>query len=198
MNKKIRPLLVAVAVVALSAPAVASANTPTLFDHSGKVNTSAKILATSTNFEIKAAVGRIYCAKMTLTAEVTHNASGTVRAAGNGGGLTTLCQIEDVPPQSVAITDLTLAQLHTATSGSGTMNLSFEASFTFPGIPTIQCSFASASVPFTYTAGVTNDTIKVANGNMAGTPAGQCEPGTLNVSFTLETDVSPYPQVWFQ
>lgn len=187
MNRKLATFLAAVAVLAFALPASASANTPTLFDHAGKVAVGAKILMTSTNWTVQTALGLTKCSKVSITGTVTNNGGGTVRGIGQGSSGSP-CLVNGNP---YSLTDLTVLEFHTAAAGSGTLALTFKKE-----VSGILCHFTSAGVPFTYTAGVTNDTIQITNGNLTGTPAGPCEPGILNATLTLETEESG--AVWIQ
>lgn len=182
-------LITAVAFVALAVPIGASAKTPTLFDHTGQLPVGEKFLTTSPNVVLTTGFGNTQCAQVTITGKVTQNASGTVKAVSEGVGFGTNCSLGGKP---IPVTDFTVAELHTGVAGSGTINITFKS--TYPG-ETV-CHF-SAVVPFTYTAGVTNDTIQITKGDMTGSPAA-CEPGLLSATFTLETDVSPFAPIWFQ
>src|SRR5689334_5329599 len=116
MAKKMSMLLAAVALIAVAVPAAVRANTPTLFDHTGKVEVNAKILGTSTNTVTLTSQGNLKCAKTTLTWKVTNNASGTVRGVGEGSGIGTTCDLGGNP---IALGDITLSEIHTASAGSG-------------------------------------------------------------------------------
>jgi len=201
MTKKLSLLLAAVAVVAFAVPAAASATSPLLVDHTGTVLKTAKILGTSTNAVTKTSLGNLTCEKVTVTGEITQNEKTTVKGVGVGAGTSSKCFLGGT--KAIEITDITLVEIHTSTVeeiekvkvGTGTINVTFKAD-----LPNgVTCHFSSPNMPFSYNLGTTNDSIKITEGNLLGTPAA-CEPGLLSGDFTLETDdgaVPPNP-VWFE
>lgn len=180
MTRKLGMLLAAVAVVALSVPAFAAAN-PTLTheDNTGAFVTAplgSGILGTSTNTVTKTSIGNLTCATVEVTAELTHNTTGTVAAEGSGPANTATCFFKGTTP--ITIDDATLLSLHSSESGKGTASLTFEA--TLPGLT---CHYSGAAVPFTYPA--TGDTI-VLKGTLKASPLG-CGTASIEGTYTLQT-----------
>ncbi len=185
MNKKVSTLLAAITAFACVGPAAAGANTPTLFDHDGRIAVGVDFLETSLGFVVTTSLGNLKCAKATVTVEVTNNSGGTVRGVGQGQGTTSSCEITTNPSKKISITDFTIAEMHSANAGSGTVNLTFKADIPV-GTGTIDCHFSAAGVPFTYEVGVTKDVTKI-TGDLTGTPS-LCEPGIYHDEKTDETE----------
>lgn len=188
--KKISTLLAAVAVIAFAVPTAASANTPTLWDHNGRVAVNAKVVTTTTNASWLTAVGLQKCTHLAITLRVGANSGGVIKWIGVGPGITTGCTVGGEP---ITVSDITVNEIHTSVSGSGTVNFTFKS--TLPG--GINCHFESSGVPFTYTAGVTNVNMQITNGNMVGTPA-LCEPGLISATLKTETELPGSGVIWIQ
>jgi len=178
MAKKLSLLLAAIAVVAFAVPAFASA-APAVTEGGALVEPGALIQGTNIGaVTTETSLGKLSCNTVTLTGELTNNSGSTVRGIGVGQGSASTC---NVGGKSITITDITLGELHSATVGSGTINVTFVAD-----LPNnVTCHFESPNMPFTYTSG--GDVVKVVKGDLKGTPAA-CEPGLLSGEFTIETD----------
>ena len=180
MAKRVKLMIVSVVVVAFAVPALASA-APAITDPPGTVLEKGKLLEMTSigAVTVSTSLGKFSCPTWTWTMHVNANGGSTFQLLGTGQGTSANCTIGG---KAATGTDFTLTLIHSATVGSGTMNLTFH----FDAPSGITCHFASASVPFTYTAG--GDVMKITNGDLVGTPAAACEPGLLNAEFTIETD----------
>jgi len=178
MAKKLSLLLASIAAFVFAVPALASA-APEITDPGGTtVAPGALLEATNiTAADTTTSLGKFTCKAMTITMEVNTNGASTFQLVGKGQGTSSSCSIGGKPSTN---TDFTLTLLHSATVGSGTINLTF-----ISHVLNVTCHFASPNMPFTYTSG--GDTIKITNGDLKGTPAA-CEPALFNAEFTIETE----------
>ena len=179
MAKKLSLLMASIAVVAFAVPAFASA-APAVTDGGVLLAKGAKIQGTNIGaVTTETSLGKLSCGTIGLTGELTANTGSTVAGVGIGTGTSASCTLGG--SKAITITDITLKSLHSATVGSGTINVTFVAD-----LPNgVVCHFESPNVPFTYTSG--GDVVKVSKGDLLGTPEA-CEPGLLTGEFTVETD----------
>lgn len=179
MAKKLSLLMASLAIVACIAPAIADASK--LTEPVGTLVSIGQLLeATSNNSIMETSLGKLSCEQVTNTAEVTVNNGSTFKAIGKGVNTASTCFVGGT--KAITVTDVTISEIHSATAGTGTISLTFEADL--PGGITV-CHFASPNLPFTYTSGT--DSIKFTKADLKATPAA-CEPGTVSGDFTLETD----------
>lgn len=175
MAKKLSLLLAAVAVVALTVPAFASALELTI--GGAKAKPGDAINGVSTNTITKTSIGNLTCATVEVFGEVTKNEATLVEGKGLEGvpAETTTCFYKGTTP--ITIDDPTLLNLKTTELGKGTASLTFEAT-----LPELTCHYSGTAVPFTYAA--TSDVIHL-KGSLKSNPVG-CGTATIEGTFTLE------------
>lgn len=186
MAGKASMLLALLAVVAFAVPASAGA-APAITEPAGVlVKTGALLEVSSTNAVVETSLGKLSCAKVTGTGQITANTGSTIGAVGVGEGTSTTCFLGGSKP--ITKTDFTLKKLHSETSGIGTASASFTAD-----LPAgLVCHFETPTTPISFTSG--GDVVKLVKADLIGTPAA-CEPALLSGEFTVQTDGGGAPVI---
>ena len=179
MVRKSSLLVALLTVVAVAVPASAGA-APAATNSEGKLLPVGTLLQITNigpvTVQTSLGVGR--CETVVGTGELTANTGSTVKGVQKGLGSTSACTLGGKP---ITITDITIANLHSAVVGTGTGTATFIAHL--PG--GIVCHFESPNVPISVTVGA--DTLKISNVDLKATPAA-CEPGLISGEITVEID----------
>ena len=178
MAKMLSLLAALIALVAFAVPTFARA-APAVTDPPGTLLSPGALLQ-STNIgsvTTETSLGNLTCGSMSLTTELTSNTGTTVNERGIGEGSATTCSVGG---KAVSVTDITLKEKHSATTGKGTLNLTFVVHFPF-----VTCHFEVAVLPFIYN--IATKIWKMIKGDLKGSPAA-CEPGFFTGEFEIETD----------
>jgi hypothetical protein len=142
--RKLVPLTMILATMALVAPAMASAS-PALTSPAGVlVPFGSSVKMTSTNWVLQTVFGALGCPEMSFDTKVEENNGKSFDLAGPGS--IPFCHVLQYP---LVYEGVTLKELSATEIGKGTASLSFGIRFS----PSLTCEFTATKVPFVYTPG---------------------------------------------
>jgi hypothetical protein len=178
MAKKLTLLATAIAVLAFAAvPAFASAaKLEMTATGGGAVPVGTPITGISTDAITETSLGTLSCKEVVLNGEVTKNEATVAEGVGTSSS-TTECFVEKEP---INITDVTLINLKSAASGSGTASFSFVADLP----ASLTCTYTGTNAAFTYTPG--GSVLAFSKAKLTASPTA-CGTAKLTGHFSLAT-----------
>ena len=186
MLKKFSLLMVAVAVLAVAVPAMASAtelNTKSTGGEATRVPLNTVVTGTGSEVTLTSStLGTIKCKKLNLKGKVTTNNGTTVEAS--SAAETPVQETCLNGTKAVNVTSVTLTKLFSNTTGTGTV--SFTA--TVDVGPELECTFTGTNVAGTWTSPSSTLTFTSATGVTSTPPA--CGTAKLDGVFSLEVGSS--------
>ena len=175
MFKKLTLLAIAVgAVVALAAPAVASASAITT-EEEKLVEVGSILEGTSTNLTLETELGLVQCADSHVTSEVTLNNGENFETEGTGGSAKECTLGEE--ESSTSIEDTTWRNFRSSTTGTGEISMTF-----IMNTPSGKCHYETEEAVFHYKNG--SDVITITATIVEPTTPG-CSEVVLSGDFTI-------------
>jgi hypothetical protein len=181
--KKLGVLTAAMAVLALSVPAMAGAASVT--SSAGKLAPAGSVL-TATGIDITFQSDKIAvatCAKLNFATKLTKN-DGTTVEASSSSEKPPVAECIQKPSNPITITSVEITKLFAASTGS---SLSFKLTVDF--FSGGECTLTGTQVPFTYIPGDDRITFSFAHG-ITGNPT-NCGNFYMEGNFTLEIGSTP-------
>jgi hypothetical protein len=173
MARKLSLFFTALAIAAFAAPALASA-APEITVNGTRAPIGTTLNGKSTNTTWKTELGNFTCGTVSFVSQVTANTGTTMAAKGTSPMTTSSCFFKGTT--AFTIDDATLLSLHSATSGKGTVSLTYTA--TAFGLT---CHYSNTALPFTYP--VLGNTVTIA-GELTASPA-ECGNTSIESTFML-------------